>query len=199
MPWITIPKKHDVNITNVRSDLQAYTNGVRLVKAYTIEGTWEHETTHDINNSIRNRQTQKSNAAYWLNGNAFVHHEPNLTLRDVAVSVPANMRGETFKLYMVQQQNWWNDHPLYPMDELAAYRIGTLARIENGTFIREIQHSCEQFIDMIGYLAVAAKMFESIDLNDFVDIAVMNAHNLLKQINGETDKINIVEEYINET
>ena len=66
--------------------------------------TWAHETTHGINSRAR-QLFQKHykgpiNALYMLGGYVAILGEPPLTLRDVAVAVPQELRGQhTYQLY----------------------------------------------------------------------------------------------------
>jgi len=96
--------------------------------------TWAHETTHGINSRIRQAHASRGrvNGVYVLQGQAVVFQEPPIRLSDVAATVPAALRGETFQLYLVQQRQYWENEPLYVLDEWAAYTNGSLVGMERG-------------------------------------------------------------------
>ena len=97
--------------------------------------TWAHETTHGINANIRNKNqdSTKVNGFYCLNDRACVIYEPKTTIRAFASTVPKELRGPSYNLYLVQQTSGWNDRPLYIFDEWIAYTNGS----ETG---RELNH-----------------------------------------------------------
>lgn len=95
--------------------------------------TWAHETTHGLNSRIRNlhhKPGMPNNAFYVLHGLAIIAEEPPKTLRDVANAIPRELQGGIYRLYLVNQQRWWNDRPLYVWDEWSAYQNGSLCRME---------------------------------------------------------------------
>ena len=118
--------------------------------------TWAHETTHGINANVRNSNLVSGkvfNAFYVLEGKALLLEEPKLKIQDAAPNVPSSLRGDIYKLYMVDQATnaieslvnaccnmcslayandaeatGWNDRPLYLFDEWSAYQNGSAAR-----------------------------------------------------------------------
>jgi hypothetical protein len=96
-------------------------------------GTWTHEGTHGVNSRVRNKLAPRGhNASYVLGGRAIVVKEPRpITLAEVARYVPVELRGRTYKRYMVDATRspqpgigHWNDNPLYTHDEWSAYVNG---------------------------------------------------------------------------
>lgn len=108
--------------------------------------TWGHETTHGINSQLRNKFQQggvgwngqqwlvteqvRINGFYVLNNKAVIINEPKGTIREAAALVPQSLRGQTYKLYMVQQAGQWNDTPTYVFDEWVAYTNGSAVRLD---------------------------------------------------------------------
>lgn len=95
------------------------------------KGTWAHETTHGINSRIRSAYAnsgKKLNGFYILDNNAVLIEEPPLTLSTVARYVPTSLRGDVYKLYMVEQRQYWENEPLYVLDEWTAYTNGVIVR-----------------------------------------------------------------------
>jgi len=70
------------------------------------------------------------NACYVLGGKAFVCEEPDLRLSQIAEAVPRSMRGMSYRLYLVEQQRYWEDCPLYVFDEWSAYANGLSTAID---------------------------------------------------------------------
>lgn len=133
-------------------------------------GTIVHETTHEVNSIYRNFYTKKLgkkvNALYVLNGRVFVMEEPKLTLSQISQNIPNNMRGKhTFNLYLVQARQWWNNEPLYILDEWVSYINGAAVNVENN---QSTQGSLEFSIDFMGYAHVLLNMAPSDKLRNFV-------------------------------
>jgi hypothetical protein len=122
--------------------------------------TWAHETTHGINARIRN-ENRVSNGYYCLFNRAFSIDSPRITLRQIADATPAKLRsGKTYKLYLVQQQRYWNDTPLYVLDELTAYTNGALAGIEN-EMVDRATYSLECAKEMLEFSKIALNLSPS--------------------------------------
>jgi|HubBroStandDraft_4_1064222.scaffolds.fasta_scaffold30591_3 hypothetical protein len=90
----------------------------------------EHESCHEANNRVRNLHGGPAKVqAMWDSprGLAILIEAPGkgLALSDVAAIIPVKSRGIAFDTYMIKGQQWWNDCPLYSLDELAAYANGT--------------------------------------------------------------------------
>lgn len=94
--------------------------------------TWAHETTHGINARLRNARRGRLNAFYCLDNQAVYIVEPNILIEHVAPRIPRIVRGLSYNLYLNQQRRWWNDRPLYILDEWVAYTNGALAGKEYG-------------------------------------------------------------------
>lgn len=127
--------------------------------------TWAHETTHGINAKIRNSNLESGaikNGLYLLNGNGLLVYEPkNLTLRQVASAVPTNLRGNIYKLYMVDQASSWNDRPLYTFDEWSAYQNGTACR--NDLNIESRSETVQYMWEMAVYGSYAIMVDPNVD------------------------------------
>ena len=94
--------------------------------------TLGHETTHGINNYIRNQNRvpgKTINAFYVLNNQAVIVEEPNMRKSKVAAFVPSSLQGSRYSLYVVGSTGW-DDRPLYIYDEWVAYVNGSAAGID---------------------------------------------------------------------
>lgn len=152
--------------------------------------TSAHEGTHAINAGIRNRTWEAAfgislatfrpigesgrmvpvsalfqggaiYGCYMLDGEGIRLPPLNgVTLEQVAASIPREDRGPRYKLYMLQQATYWNDSPLYPLDELCAYTNGMLAGRDLGREDRAEQ-SRERGEEMLRYTRKAQYIAEA--------------------------------------
>jgi len=95
--------------------------------------THAHETTHGINSHISNHLHRGSRPAYGF----YVGHDraillpgPRIKLSQVAALIPPSLRGSRYQLYCIDQQKYFEDHPLYLFDEWVAYTNGGCAGVE---------------------------------------------------------------------
>lgn len=88
--------------------------------------TYCHEATHQLNSRIRLSVGGRVNAFFvgCDDGHCAVFREPNVTLATVAQYVPRKFRESTYQLYLLDQQQHWNNEPLYILDEWSAYLNG---------------------------------------------------------------------------
>jgi hypothetical protein len=93
-----------------------------------------HETTHMINNDIRNAATRqlgkKMNGFYVRQGKGVVVEEPKCKKNDIKEFLPQSLQSYRYKTYIAGQQAW-NDQPLYIMDEAIAYWNDAMTNCED--------------------------------------------------------------------
>ena len=90
-----------------------------------------HETSHMISSELRNENKGNINGFYFENGRGVLIEQPNLTIKDVSPYVPNNLRGYRYQLYFVDQLKYWNDSPLYIMEEWNCYTLGGACAVED--------------------------------------------------------------------
>ena len=90
-----------------------------------------HETSHMISSQLRNENKGNINGFYFENGRGVLIEQPNLTIKDVSPYVPNNLRGYRYQLYFVDQLKYWNDSPLYIMEEWNCYTLGGDCAVED--------------------------------------------------------------------
>jgi hypothetical protein len=136
-----------------------------------------HEQVHGVNSRIRN-ENRVAVACYILNDKAWtIQAHPKFTLGvgDLADKIPTDQRGDASQLYMLQQQRWWNDEPLYVLDELTAYTLGTMADVEMGN-AAEAVFSKKKAQELWRYSRIAQKMARDsgfahqADLDEFFEV-----------------------------
>ena len=100
--------------------------------------TWGHEGTHGVNAYVRNKFGKVGQVGFYVgNDQAIILNQPKLTLKQIADTIPNDLRGSRYQLYFVNQLSSWNEWPLYCFDEWVAYTNGAAVGIE----ITDRQHS----------------------------------------------------------
>jgi thiol-disulfide isomerase/thioredoxin len=110
-----------------------------------------HEGIHGINGHLRAGKV-RTNAAFYLGqqGLYALLKEPPITLRDISRDVPQIWRDSIYQLYLVQQRQYWNNEPLYILDEAVAYLGGAIGEIHNPTNQQPYRIShCIQFNEFL--------------------------------------------------
>ena len=95
--------------------------------------THAHETTHGINSHLSNHLRHDAEPAYGFyvgNNQAILLNGPRVKLSQVAALIPESLRGSRYQLYCIEQQKYFEDHPLYLFDEWVAYTNGAYAGVE---------------------------------------------------------------------
>jgi hypothetical protein len=92
--------------------------------------THAHEATHFVNSRS---STATERGYYLLDGTAWRVQIPKATkLAHVADAIPPKYRGKTYRTYLIDAQQWWQDIAIYPLDEAVAYTHGCITRNELG-------------------------------------------------------------------
>lgn len=130
-----------------------------------------HETIHMLHARMR-IQFKTPNAYYLLKDKGFKISNPKITLKQVADNV--KKRGPNYQLYLVQQQQHWNDTPFYVIDEYIAYINGCLVGLDLGEQRRTIDsfnHVIEfkEYVDVARELSRKSGFTEQKELDEFLD------------------------------
>lgn len=167
--WHHYSRKRQVDIPGFLGDIESHLEPNHPYKDDD-KVTWTHEGTHGINSDLRNNYHLAS--AYLLNNTAFGMTDITYwKLSDVAKEVPQDLRGDIYKLYMVEQQRYWNDTPCYVIDELSAYLNGTRSGHELKVGESRVRYSLDCAIEMYGYTGTLLKMGRSLsDINDLTSL-----------------------------
>jgi hypothetical protein len=152
--YVTVKPLRKVALTGILGDVEC-----RLPAGHPYADpdkvTHTHEGCHGVNARIRN-DNQAQIGLYMLKDKAFtIPKHPNFTLAQLAAKI--TKRGKLFKLYLQDQQRWWNDEPLYVLDEMTAYTVGGLAGFEMGLTDRGVE-SRENAKEMWLYGRAAQRM-----------------------------------------
>jgi hypothetical protein len=184
---------------------------------------WAHETTHGINSDLRQKfgknmmevilddyvpsitvfkcvdLGQRVNGFYCLENRAAIIVEPNVTIGAVAKLVPKSLRGDVYKLYLVDMARSWDDTPLYICDEWSAYTSGSACRLDLG--IKERQETVQYMMEFDIYaiaLAMALKGdgYDDQQLKSFI---IWNIERSMSIYRGESGAASYLDKFRNST
>jgi hypothetical protein len=136
--------------------------------------TWVHEGTHYLNSRVGEEHGRPG--FYLTEGRAVLLEQPDLTLKQIADYIPEHDRRTIYDTYLVKQRQWWDDRPLYLLDEWVAYGNGTACRkslnktgkerIDTVRFALEM----EVYVRYMARLAAKDPEYQGIDdLNNFIE------------------------------
>lgn len=111
--------------------------------------TYVHEGTHGINSLLR--AEFNCPGFYVLKDRAYILPEPATTLTKVAKVIPVSLRGDVYRLYLIDSRRWWNNQPSYMFDEWVAYANGADARQQLG--IKNRQETVHYMLEFCVYSA----------------------------------------------
>lgn len=102
-----------------------------------------HETAHGIHSELRNqyRPIIKTpiNVLYCLNGKAVIIDEPKIKLRHISSYIPEVLRSSRFKIYLIEQVQYWDDTPTYIFDEWTCYILGAECAVDDNKRNRPLE------------------------------------------------------------
>lgn len=174
--WIDVPtvRAEEAGLEPTLADIQSRIRDPNTYKD-SRHVTWAHETTHGINSQIRNQPSSLSvpvNGFYVLNGKGIQLLEPGIKLRDIAEDVPTKLCGMAYQLYLVDQRKYWNDQPLYVLDEWSAYLNGLQTAMDVGGGDGQ-PSDCVQALEFMAYSLVmlqTVKKKSDYSLDNFLEL-----------------------------
>lgn len=127
-------KNHEIVGNDTLSDILKHCQ-VDSFKPHHGRTTQAHESVHVINSFMRNemfsRGRKKANVLYCGRGKALVLDNPSFHLSHVSNFIPLALRGNRYRLYLIEQLKHWNDSPTYLLDEWSAYIAGAETGVED--------------------------------------------------------------------
>lgn len=100
-----------------------------------------HETSHFISSEIRNANTGHNNGFYLLNDIGVLLEHPKITIREAGGYIPRTLRGMRYQLYFVDQLRYWNEDPLYIVEELNCYTLGGMTALDDAKNNRSLERT----------------------------------------------------------
>lgn len=188
---INVEPLRTVNISGSLGDIESHLPPNHPYKD-TDRVTWGHEGTHGVNSRIRNSLDSRSNAFYVLDNKAFTAEEPDFKLSDLANTIPQNLRGKVYKMYLIDQQRYWNNEPLYVLDELSAYCNGSQVGIDELVGHDRIEYSLSRAVEFFGYGLILHKNIGDDRISDFLshtNIFLISKFNEFPTIADEYNKL----------
>ena len=130
---IDVPKYRESESGTIYGDVISHTKKPYGDKAG--RGTNVHESAHHIVSDTRRDNVSKYGyniqALYYGSGKGIILDQPNIKIKDVSIKIPTNLRSYRYQLYFVSQLGYWNDYPLYILDEWTAYVWGGSSDLED--------------------------------------------------------------------
>jgi hypothetical protein len=95
-----------------------------------------HETAHSIHNELRFQyrklfHNRSFNVLYCLNDKAVIIEDPNIRIRHVQRYIPNILRSSRYKIYLVEQLQYWDETPTYLLDEWNCYILGAECAVDD--------------------------------------------------------------------
>jgi len=151
--------------------------------------TLAHEATHFVNSKLSKPGVR---GFYLGDADVWTFPIPSQTkLAHVAEAIPRELRGKTYKTYLIDAQQWWQDCPLYPFDEAVAYWAGAKTRIELGLANRQ---ETERFgVELLVYSQHALDQikrrepasYPHAELDEFLDVLVARARIICREFDRQ--------------
>jgi len=162
IPWIKIPPVREVDIGGVLGDIEAHMPANHIYRDKD-KVTWAHETTHGLNSRIRNEHGKSGdNGFYALHSYGIIIKEPPFTITQLARRIPSEWRAPaTYNLYLVQSRRYWDNQPLYMLDEWIAYTNGTLTGMDYNLESRTI-YSFQLALEFTKYVEVLVSFAQEV-------------------------------------
>ncbi len=178
--WVQLKPLRQAPDKSVYQDIDSY-----ILPSYNVGGmtvnyrdsdliTSSHECTHRINSEIR--QNFKADCGIYLlrNKGFVIKKHPKITLKEIAEKIKKEERGPRYPLYMVEQRKYWNNEPLYILDEVSAYMHGASTGIEKGNKHRATE-SFASCIEMYYYGTICADLAKTGEYEYQTELETLNS------------------------
>lgn len=180
-------ESHTLPYYNILGKIVIYRNPHDIVNSV-------HEQTHRINSDIRNKYKVACGFYLFKNKGFIIKEHPKFTLERIANQVSLENRGIAFEQYLVKQRQYWNNDPLYILDECVAYLNGTYVGIETNNKHRA-QDSFYRCLDLYYYGTICADISKKCgyahqnELEEFLGV-LLNRIFLIKDQLGQLGWLN---------
>jgi hypothetical protein len=177
MSYIKVPTVRQVTTTGLLGDIESRLTAAQF-RVYTDSDkvTAAHEMTHGVCSILRNKLKVK-NAFYIGRGNAFTTQASGVTLASLSQAIPSMNRGSSYQLYLIDQQQYWNDDAAYIAEELTCYLNGAAVGLEqkmNDRTKGSFQSACE----FLYYCTVLYQLTNNDELKKYVRVCVRSTEGL---------------------
>jgi hypothetical protein len=131
---IDVPKYRSIEDDTIYGDVLSHSEKTPFGNAHG-RATNVHETAHGISSELTNKYyknySSKIEGLYYGNGKGIILESPQLKINEVSAYIPEKFRSYRFQLYFIDQLKYWNDYPLYILDEWTAYIWGARCAVED--------------------------------------------------------------------
>jgi hypothetical protein len=157
--WIKYPavRQPYPNIGKILSDLDSHINNDTYRDIDRIN--WAHETSHGIASQISIKYYNSKNGRvyglYALANRGIIIQEPPITLSQLATKIPTYLQGKSYYTYFHKQTRYFQNEPLYILDEWISYTNGSAVRAELN--IKNRGETVLQMVEFNTYALLLAK------------------------------------------
>lgn len=155
------------------------------------KATVAHEVTHDANNQLSNKYGKGNYYCYYLlNGVCYKLKKCHgkTKLNDIAGLIPNKYRGGIYNLYLIQQQQYFADEPIYLFDEQIAYTHGTISAMAEGDDFRA-DDSGYRMIEMMIYCCYVNKTLKQSDIQKLTRFQISRVRFIYNRLPKKNPKV----------
>jgi hypothetical protein len=168
--WIELkPTTTQYGKGNIRADVLNHAfNRTRIIK-YPDRPTDTHENLHGIHAFLRNNaleQHKRVGNGFYVGDNRYIFlDQPRTRLSRVARMVPQRLQFDRYGTYLYKQRQYFENEPLYVMDEGVAYLLGAWTYIEdNGP--GKGQWPCDMAVSQLEFTIYATALGQTVKADD---------------------------------
>lgn len=168
--FISIPKYREIKDNLIYADVLSHSKSKPFGNT---DGRYTnvHETSHGISSEIRsnyrNQYEYQINGIYMLFGKGVVLKEPKILITDITKNIPVQARGYRYKTYFIDQTKYWNEQPLYILEEWNCYILGAECGVDDweNNYPLEKTDAVSGAIEFAIYNIAMAKTIYELDKN----------------------------------
>lgn len=184
--FFEIPIYRNINETSIYADVLSRSKEKPYGDRYGRDNN-VHETLHGIHAELRNQHfldfKERLFFLYYDKGLAIPLKVPKIKMQNIIPYIPLELRGKRYKLYFEKQIQYWNEQPLYILDEWVCYILGGETAVQdfnNNIIYKEKSDSVSGCIEFSIY---ALALYTSIKKNkpEYFAVDQPNFKYILKQ------------------
>jgi hypothetical protein len=125
--FLEIPQYRKINEKSIYADVLSRSKEKPYGDQYGRDNN-VHETLHGIHAELRNQYfldfKKRMFFLYYDNGLSISLNIPSIKIQNIIPYIPIDLVGKRYNLYFKEQIQYWNDQPLYILDEWVCYILG---------------------------------------------------------------------------
>lgn len=174
-----LPSDHHYNV-------KASDYGLAFLSQDGLDISTVHECVHGINSILREKSSKKEkyNGFYLLDNRYVIIKEPDINPITVLDKIPKHLRFNVYRSTYDNTKKFWQDRPLYLVDEFIAHTSGMLYRRQKGIKDRS---ECPKYALEMGiyclFLLQESRGYE--DYDKLKDLILWNFERVFSAYDGE--------------